>query len=102
MSVFKTYRQNENANVGMMFAILAVPLLISVGVAIDYSRLSSAHNKLQHAADAAALSGALAFVEQGEGEMETAGKNSYNLHAQDVEDLQVNSCLLYTSPSPRD
>jgi len=38
-----------------MFAIAAVPMMIGIGAAIDYSRLATFQTKLNHAADIAAL-----------------------------------------------
>jgi Flp pilus assembly protein TadG len=46
---------NCAGNTGIIFAIAAVPLCVSVGVAVDYSRANQAQAVLQGAADAAAL-----------------------------------------------
>lgn len=45
----------------VLYAVLAVPLLAFVGVAVDYSRLHSARVELQNALDAAGLAGARAY-----------------------------------------
>lgn len=49
---------NDNGgNFGVITAALAVPLVMVVGMAVDYSRLDSIESKAQQAIDAAALSG---------------------------------------------
>jgi hypothetical protein len=47
---------DKNANFGMMFAILSLPLVITVGAGLDFSRQSSARAHLQDMVDATALS----------------------------------------------
>ncbi len=47
---------NRNANFGMMFAILSLPLVVTVGAGLDFSRQSSARAHLQDMVDATALS----------------------------------------------
>jgi hypothetical protein len=42
----------------MVFALVAIPVILSVGVAVDYARALSARTKLQGAVDAAAMAGA--------------------------------------------
>jgi Flp pilus assembly protein TadG len=45
-------------NVGMFFAIAAIPLMLAVGAGLDYSRGSTIRQQLSNAADAAALGAA--------------------------------------------
>ncbi len=47
----------QSGNVGMMFAIGIVPMLLAVGAGVDYLRANQAQTVLQAAADAAALAG---------------------------------------------
>ncbi|MEL7043218.1 MAG: pilus assembly protein [Pseudomonadota bacterium] len=63
------WRKDESANVAVMFVIVAVPLLMAVGAAIDSSRIVSAERHMQAALDAATLAGARAL----EDELMTAG-----------------------------
>ena len=46
---------DSSGNFGLMSALLAVPLVFSVGLAIDFSSISSRKSSLQHAIDAAVL-----------------------------------------------
>ncbi len=58
MKLFKKIRDfclEEDGNVAVITAILAIPLLMAAGVAVDYSRLANAQKKAQQAADAAVL-----------------------------------------------
>lgn len=72
--MFKQFFKNSNGNVALIFSIMAVPLLMGVGVAIDSSRVTSAHKKLQDAADVAALGAALKYKAEGAKEMRKEGK----------------------------
>lgn len=51
----RSYKKDEGGNFGVMFALIAVPIMISVGMAVDISRAHSARQTLQNAADAAVL-----------------------------------------------
>jgi Flp pilus assembly protein TadG len=55
MMGFKSFLKNTNGNLAIMFSIAAVPLLISVGVAVDMLRTNSANAILQAATDSAAI-----------------------------------------------
>ena len=52
------FLKSTNGSIATSLALLAVPLLICIGVAIDYASLYSARANLQGAADAAALASA--------------------------------------------
>lgn len=65
----------------MIFAFMMVPLLFAVGVAIDYSRLSSVNLKLQNAADAAALQAALAYSQDSDVEINVIGQSAFEENA---------------------
>lgn len=58
------FSRNEAGNFGVMAAILMVPLLASVGVAVDLVSAYSLKGRLAHAADAAAV-GAIAKASPG-------------------------------------
>ncbi|MDE2465907.1 MAG: hypothetical protein KGO02_19655 [Alphaproteobacteria bacterium] len=50
-----SFAKNERANVAMIFAIAAVPLLYLVGMGVDYTTAADRQVQLNSAADAAAL-----------------------------------------------
>ncbi len=49
------FLSHVSGNVGTIFAIALLPVMLSVGAAIDYSRASNLHSKVGHATDAALL-----------------------------------------------
>jgi Flp pilus assembly protein TadG len=49
---------NQKGTVAVFTAIAAIPMLLAVGAAVDFSRLSAAQTQMQSAIDAAALTGA--------------------------------------------
>jgi Flp pilus assembly protein TadG len=55
MSILRRFRRDRSGNVAIVFALLAVPMLVAVGCAIDYSRANQIRSKLQSAADAASV-----------------------------------------------
>jgi Flp pilus assembly protein TadG len=54
-SDYSAFVRDERASVATTFALTVVPLLMFVGMAVDYSRVSNAETRLQNAADSAAL-----------------------------------------------
>lgn len=53
--MLQSYLTNRRANVTVMSAILAIPVIAGIGMALEYSSISSQRSKLQSATDAAAL-----------------------------------------------
>ena len=53
-------RQDLSGAVAMIFGLAIVPLLLVMGVAVDFSRATSAKSRLQEASDAAVLGCGLA------------------------------------------
>jgi hypothetical protein len=79
--MLKNYKNDDGGNIGMIFAIVIVPVLLAIGVGVDMSRISSYHAKLQDTSDAAALSAALAYMQGGDDEMVKQGKATFVTHA---------------------
>ena len=46
---------DKSANIAVIFAIAAVPVMTFVGSAVDYSRATATRSKLQSATDAASV-----------------------------------------------
>jgi Flp pilus assembly protein TadG len=57
----KKFRRDRRGATALIMALSTVPLLIASGVAVDFSRVSSARAQLQAAVDAAALAGTGAY-----------------------------------------
>ena len=54
--VFSAFRHADRGNVAVMFGILAIPVILAVGAAVDYSFANRAKAELDQIADAASLS----------------------------------------------
>lgn len=54
--LFRIFRRDEKGSIAIMFAICSVVLVLIMGAAIDYARISRTYVELQNAADAALLS----------------------------------------------
>lgn len=52
---FKRLREERSGNFGIMAALAAVPLVMGVGMALDYATMSRVRSELQQATDAAVL-----------------------------------------------
>ena len=54
-SVLKTFADDRSGSTGIMFGLLLAPLMLMIGIAVDYSRTISVRHKTQLALDGAAL-----------------------------------------------
>ncbi len=54
----KGFSEDRSGNIAIIAALGAIPLILAIGIAVDYSRASSAKSDLQEAVDAAVLAGA--------------------------------------------
>ena len=59
--LIRAWTRSARGNVAVMFALIAFPLILAVGLAIDASRRSNSELRLQFALDAAALAGTSAM-----------------------------------------
>ncbi|MDJ0613256.1 MAG: pilus assembly protein [Rhizobiaceae bacterium] len=57
MNSFTKFLHQDNGNVAVTSALLALPILLSVGIAVDYSQMSRMNSTLQNHIDAAVLAG---------------------------------------------
>jgi len=64
MTYLKKYNQNVDGNVAMMFAIMVVMLLTTIGAAVDYTNMVRAQNELQSQVDAGVLAAATVDVKK--------------------------------------
>jgi Flp pilus assembly protein TadG len=55
--------QSRRGAIGVALALMAVPIIMLVGAAVDYARLEQFKTQLQATVDSAALSGAAAYVD---------------------------------------
>ena len=55
---FNSFIHRTNGSIATTIGVIAVPLMICLGTALDYARLHNAHSGLQDAADAASLASA--------------------------------------------
>ena len=54
-NIFGKILKKIDGNVAIMFAVAIMPVMLSIGAAVDYSRASNLHTKAAHATDAALL-----------------------------------------------
>ncbi len=61
--ILKKLCADKNGNVAMMFAISLLPIMLSVGAAVDYTRATNLKSKVTHATDAALLAATAAVMD---------------------------------------
>ena len=59
--VMRARRNSRRGAIAAIFAVMLIPLLVFIGVAVDMARITSAQSVLQDAVDGAALAGAAAY-----------------------------------------
>lgn len=67
--------KDDSGTVAVLFAFLLVPMALTIGLALDYTRTTAIKNKLQQAADASALAMAAAY--QSGADVEAIGRNFF-------------------------
>jgi Flp pilus assembly protein TadG len=60
----RSFWSDQRGNIGVIFALALLPVLMLVGAAVDYSRASAIRTQLQAAMDAAVLAGAARSTDQ--------------------------------------
>ena len=86
---------NKSGNVAIMFSLSLVPIMFSVGVSVDYSKIARIQSKLQEIADTAAFHAIKGHVDGDYGEEEITEialqmvTSNYNIRPSDV-DIQLN------------
>jgi Flp pilus assembly protein TadG len=99
----RRFRVSESGNFATMFALASIPLIVSVGGLIDYSRLVVARAAMQDALDATSL--ALArqpdVATMSDSAMQTFSKNYFdaNYHDMDVSGLTLTPSYSPAEPS---
>jgi Flp pilus assembly protein TadG len=66
-ALFSSFRSNTRANVAVISAVSALPLITAIGCVVDYTTASMIRTKLQGAADAATLASVSAKAMTGNG-----------------------------------
>jgi Flp pilus assembly protein TadG len=103
-ALFSSFRSNTRANVAVISAVSALPLITAIGCVVDYTTAPTIRTKLQGAADAATLASvstnsplmATAKAMTGNGNVSggsTATINFFNSNLTGTTD--------YTTPNPR-
>ncbi len=62
-STLLRFGSDRRGAVAIMFTVMLIPMIITVGVAVDYARMVQYKADLQNAVDEAALAGAAAFLD---------------------------------------
>ncbi|MDX2290007.1 MAG: pilus assembly protein [Hyphomicrobiaceae bacterium] len=63
LSTATRFAQNREGSVAIMFGLMVVPLLVMMGVAVDYGRVVHMKSQITIAADAASLAGGRALLD---------------------------------------
>ncbi len=94
----QNFKREKSGNVAIIFALAIVPIMFSVGVSVDYSKISRIKSRLQETADTAAFHAIKGHVEGEYNESEIVEvaremvTSNYNIHPSDVQiDLNVNA-----------
>jgi Flp pilus assembly protein TadG len=83
--------RNRRGNVAITFAFCLFPLLIALGMSVDYSTAAKMRTKLNAVADSAALAAVTpAMMAQSDAASYAAAQNSFNAQATGLPDLQYN------------
>ena len=76
-ATLKRLRGNRQGVVGVMLALLFVPVVMVVGAAVDYARLEQFKTQLQATVDSAALSGAAVYSDASQSSNATTVAGNY-------------------------
>ena len=98
----RRFRRSESGNVAMMFALASVPLIVSVGGLLDYTRSTMARSAMQDALDATSL--ALArqpnVATMSDDAMKTFATNYFNANYTDVDAKSLDLTPTYNPNGP--
>ena len=88
-------RTDRRAGVALLTALGMVPMLLSVGIAIDLSRVTAFRIALQNAADSAALAGAAVYSSSGKSSAAVTAATNYMTQAE--AELPANDGVTFTA-----
>ncbi len=90
--MFKRFLSDRSGNFAIAMSVLSIPILLSVGFGVDYSRLLAAHTRLQGIADTTALALA-ASGEKDEAKLEQMAEDfiSGNMDAPQFKEITIAS-----------
>ena len=109
-ALFKKFADDRRGNVATIFAFSALPLIFSVGMAIDYGTAARLQSKMNAAADAAVLAGITpSMLNQTDAVAKAAATNMFNAQVTGLPrlvydpaaNLQVNVSHPANSPTTR-
>lgn len=86
----KSFLENTSGTLAVNIALLGIPVMLSAGVAIDYSQLARKESSLQNVTDSAALAVAVDLQNSSQAEIEAKVDNFFkaNLSEQQYSELQ--------------
>ena len=93
----KKFAKNKHGNVGMLFGLSAIPLLLAAGSAIDYSRIANAKVNLVASLDSSALYAA-AISGKTEAEMKDLARVYLDKNYTNASDAAVSAFDLHNYP----
>jgi len=86
------YVHNEDGQFAVIFALIAVPLMLAAGIALEYGRIENTRTSVKHALDAAVLA-AVSNGSISDGDREKLAKKVFQSHFTDISrfDLKADS-----------
>ena len=95
MNLLRRFLKNRRANLSVIFALSAIPLVFATGMGVDYTAASQRQAQLNAIADAAALAAVRPSVTaQGDTASVTAAQNTFNAQANAIPGVAYNSSNL--------
>jgi len=80
MALIQRLMSDRRGNVAIMFVLFLIPLIFCAGAALDYARALQFRTVLQGATDAAALAGAIEYVNDSDGSTAVGVATNYMNH----------------------
>jgi Flp pilus assembly protein TadG len=96
LRALRRFRRARDGNVAVIFALCAIPIIGSVGAAVDYSRASAVRSSMQQVLDATALMLAKNAGTQNFGKMQALGTKFFKAQFKSKEAKNVALTVSYT------
>ena len=93
-AAYRKFIGDDNGNIAIIFAAAVIPTILTVGAAIDYSRVSQMKTAMQTALDSTALHLGLLPHSTSQADLETAAEQFFALNYQGNADVTMASILV--------
>lgn len=98
LGLLRRFTRDQSANVAIIFALASIPMVLLMGMGIDYAFAADRQAKLNAAADAAALAAVTpTMMAQSVAAATTAAQNTFNAQASAIQGVSYNANNLTVS-----